>query len=317
MVGLKAELYDIHSDCIELRTIHSMELCRDIDAACDGLRLNFLHKSILPELYRIVLYYDDKKIFNGYIDTQRETINENGYACFLYARSSACLLTDNASEPITYFMPSVNAVFNKNAENLGIKNKLENLCSTGQYQVSNGVSCYGAINSFVYALTGKNVMVNPDNEMVMITAEQKVYIPKDTVLMQKRVINRAQAVSRIDYKINSDTDYKYHLRSNSMYKNKITNSLIKNVSAVPEWQKERLISNSMKKANENYYCLELTLSGYADVPLNSAVQAACTLAGDDVWCVKSVTYTLGSDGLYTGLTLFKEIDLEEIMYVDE
>lgn len=316
MASVRAVLYDVEQNCISAGAICSMELSRDIDAACDGLRISFDSREALPELVSIMLYFGDRLLFNGYVDTQREQLSENGFECFIYARSSACLLTDDASEPTTYYMPSVDALFKKNADSFGFENCLANYCSQGEYIVNNGVSRYGAINDFVYALTGKSIMITPDNRLKLIEAQNDIFISKKDVISQKRVINRGQAISRIDYKIDSNASYRHHIKSESLSQKGITNSLVKNVSAVPNWQKDNLVKNAIKKANEDYYCLELLVCGLPEVELDSLVGTDCDFAIGEKWHVKSVKHYLDEKGLFTRLALFSEIDLGEIMYVD-
>lgn len=317
MVGIRIELTDINDNALAVDKVLSMELSRDLDAVCDGLRVTVFSDTTFDELCGLKLFFDDNLVFNGYVDTQRESINENGYTCFIYARSSACLLTDSTSEPNNYYLPSVNALFCKNVEGMGFKNGLKNLCSNGYYQVDSGVSRYGAINNFVYALTGKSIMVTPLNELVLIEQDEELDLSGYPVISQKRVINRAQAVSEIKFKAYDDTNYKHHLVSKLMQKKSITNSIVKNVSRLPAWQKQRLVQNAMEKANESYYCFELVLDGFVDATLLNTVRLDTALSKNEVWCVRSIIHTLSQKGCQTKLLLYKKLDLEEFTYVDK
>lgn len=316
MAGIRVELYDIDNRCMAPDKLISMELSKDIDAACDGLRLNFYAQAVLPEIDRVLLYNDNELIFNGYADTQRETVDSGGSSCFIYARSSASLLTDSAAEPATYCMPSVNALFCKNAMQFGFINRLENLCSESNYQVGSGVSCYGAINNFVYALTGKGIIVTPNNELVIAEPREEADISQSRIISQKRLINRGQAIGRISYKKSTDTDYKYRLVSRLMQSKGIKNSVMKNVSGSTFTDKERIVLNAMEKANEGYYCFEAVLDGFVCLSLLNTVRIPTELAGNEPWKIRSIAYTLDRNGFKTKLLLFKQIDLKEIVYVD-
>ena len=73
MADLKFVLYDLAENEVAVGRLLSYELCRETDAPCDGLRLYFINGNILPELYRVKAYIGKRCVFNGYVDTQRET----------------------------------------------------------------------------------------------------------------------------------------------------------------------------------------------------------------------------------------------------
>ena len=86
MADLTFKLYDLDDNEIKPRAVLSYELSRDADAACDGLRLNLLLDEAGAELYTVKAFYGKVCAFNGYVDTQRESINATGSTCFFPPR---------------------------------------------------------------------------------------------------------------------------------------------------------------------------------------------------------------------------------------
>lgn len=119
MAGLIFSAYDTEEKEIAVSNVLSYELSKDEDAACHGLRLYFISKVPLPELFMLRAKNNGTIVFNGYVDTQRETSDEKGTVCFVFARSTACVLLDNEAKPQVYFKPTAEALFLSNAKGLG------------------------------------------------------------------------------------------------------------------------------------------------------------------------------------------------------
>lgn len=317
MADLTFKLYDLDDNEIKPRAVLSYELSRDADAACDGLRLNLLLDEAGAELYTVKAFYGKVCAFNGYVDTQRESINTDGSTCFLYCRSSACLLVDSEAKPFTYNSPSVNALFEIGIGD-GFRLCMDNVFSDIQYQVSKGTSKFGLLNDFVFNVTGNRIRVNPKNEIVMLKSERVIKIDRDGILSVKREINRGNAVMGVDYKLNSSDDYLYHRVSRFMQKKRISATRMLNMSNVPDWQRETRLSSFVSNANAGYCCWELKLSGYADIDLADIIRTDLDGFDDygDVVAV-GIRHTCNASGEYTVIKAYSALDLEELSYVDE
>lgn len=317
MADLIFALYDLNDCEIELGCLKSYEFCKDIDAPCDSLRITLVNESPIPEAYKAKAFCDGKCVFNGYVDTQRETLQKNHIVCFLYCRSSACILTDSEAKPFAYTSPSAMALFEINAGD-EFKYNLGSIYSDINYQVCKGTSLYGAINGFVYSVTGENIRVTPDNEIVLLHTENRVKLDEKKLISAKRIINRGNALSQIDYKISNSTDYIYHRVSKFMNDKRITARKIRNISTVPDWQRETAMKSVFLSANADYCGWELTVQGYAKIDLCDEINADIEVFDIfDKAVASSVAHIFDSSGERTVIKANYMIDLEEMSYVDE
>lgn len=106
MAELSFVCYTPQNEKISVDGVVSYELSKTAQAPADGLRLTFLSDKKLPCINRVLAYDGDELIFNGIADTQRQSVTSTGISCFVYARSTACILLDNEAKPYTYDSPS-------------------------------------------------------------------------------------------------------------------------------------------------------------------------------------------------------------------
>lgn len=302
---------------LELGDVLSYELSRDIDAACDGLRLRLKNDKLFDELVSIKAYRKDALIFNGFVDVQRNSVDASGGEVFIYARSSACVLLDNEAEPRSYYCPTAKALVDNNASNFGFVDKLPSLLSKHNYLVNKGVSCFGAINNFVYGMCGKSIVVNPMNEIILPDGSDEVNFNNIEIISEKRAINRGSLVSRIDYKIDGDFKYSHHIKSNFFEKRGITASKKINLTSLPLWQRENTARSMLSSSASEYYTLEITAVGFLNSQLYDRATGSSLLQSLDGYYVTSVCNIFDNKGERTRLTLSKEIELEDITYVAE
>lgn len=311
-------MYDLYDRSLAVSNILSYELSKNTDAPCDGLRLSFTSKSSIDEIYRVEAFDEDEKIFSGYVDTQREQLNEDGYQSFIYARSSACVLVDNEAEPRSYKKPSVISLFLINAKELGFESRLPNLSCSADYIVGKGTSCYDAINNLVSGITGKSIVINPDNQLMLLDSKNVLNLNKYKIISEKRVINRGNPLSIIDYKISDDLLYSCHLKSRFVENKKIYRKRKMNISALPMWQQEYTLHNVIKRSCESYYSVEFVIDGCHNIPLDSAVDYDSRYLGElKDYYITACQLVCDSKGERTIIVANKKLDLEEISYVAE
>lgn len=317
MAQLRFVVANINGEQYSLERILSYQFSMDWDAACHGVRLSFLTDNAQDELCSLSVYMNDKRVFYGYIDTQRDSSTNDGTICFVYARSSACVLTDNEATPYIYSNPTALALFNTNAKNLGFSCNLPPIYSTLDYQVQGGVSCFGAINNFVYGVCGSRIMVDANNCISLLQGSRSVIINNDDVISEKRVINRGDVITRIDYKASSDKGFDHHIKSRFFEQRGIRTSKKASLSALPAYQRDYSLLGSLKDSAQSYYKLELTLNSLVELSLGDSAMYDSEYFGrlDDM-LVKSICYIMDEKGERTVLILAKNIDLEEIIYVD-
>lgn len=317
MAFLKFIASTIGNDEIEFGSIKAYELSRDSDAACDGLRLTIGNSNIMDELVGIKAYMGSELIFNGLVDVQRDSFNNGGRECFIYARSSASVLLDNEAEPRSYQAPTALALFRCNAEKFGFENKLPMLSIETNYLVNKGTSCFGAINNFVRGLTGKSIVISPKNEIMLAQSDGIIDVSSLNIISEKRAINRGNLISIIDYKIDGDNNYSRHTKSNFLEKRGINASKKINLSTLPIWQREYTARANLMDLTSSYYEVELTAYECVSPMLFDRAVGSSSLENMDGYYVSSVCIILDSNGERTKIKFKKEYDLEDITYVAE
>lgn len=318
MAAISFFIYDLDGVKQAVKNIISFEISQDIDAACDGLRISFVTDNLLNEVQRIEAYCDGRCIFNGYCDTQREQAYGGGFECFVYARSSACLLVDNEATPLIYNAPSTAALFAINAQEYGFENGLDMLYCEEEYQVSKGTSCFGAINDFVCGLTGRGIAVSPENRLIVAEGNSKVSLDEYSVISAKRIINRGAALSRLDYRADNEHGYVYHMKSEFIEGRSINRSRLINLVSMPKWQRDFVAINKLMSACSNYNTFEIVLDGCMAFELYSKVEySGGELGKFDDYYISACTIISDKNGERTRLILNKDIDLKEVSYVAE
>lgn len=316
MAELEIVAFGIDGKSVLLKEVKSYRLSRDYDAPCDGLRVYFLSDTSLAELNAVKVYNDKKMIFNGFVDTQREEVCEDGVWCFIFARSTASVLVDNQALPFAYNCPSANSLFYHNAYSFGFDSKLPELVTSSNYQVNKGVSCYGAINDFVYGISGKNVLIDVNNCLYIPDSEDEFDLNKYNIIEEKHNINRGNVVSQIDYKINGSSEYCYHLKSRFFEEKGIKRIKKTNISSLPLWQQESALRNILESYASGYETVEISVQGFVDAPIGiNAVYNGKSLTLNGDYYISSVCVCADDKGIYSRIILSKHIDLKEVNYV--
>lgn len=293
----------------------SYEWLADMDAACDGLRLTFLHGAALGEIYRVYVYEGQARLFCGYADLQKVTEDAQGQVCFVYARSSACLLLDNEAQPISLVQPNSRQLFACFAEAFGFANALPAVSGEGLYLVQKGTTCFGAIHNFMLDYYGKGIYVDPQNVLCAYESGRKITVPRDKVLSAVRITERGAPVSTYYYKIESGELYRHCLQSRALEPAGVVRRRYVNLSAYPAGQREQLLKRKMYAQAKNYNRLELTVEGEWYAPLCAGLRPLKPQTEEEGYLLYAREIMCTSDGVQTRLRFRKEPDLQEVAYV--
>ncbi len=316
MAEISFVLYDTEEKPYEAEEIVSYELMRDVTAPCDGLRLCFYSGAPLNEINRVRAFRKDALIFSGFVDAQREACDENGFRVFVYARSSACLLVDNEAQPGEYFSPTAKSMFLLNAQALGFKLAMPDCSAGGDYTVSKGVSCYGSINALVNSATGKSIIVTPTDEITLPSGGAYKFAA-DTVISEKRCINRGGALSAIDFKRGDAEGYCCRTESLALSAKGIKRSKKLNLSALPEGQRAATLKRELAASARDYNAFQLAVCGAGGGELYDRAEYTSAVFGRlEDYYIASIHASFDKNGEKTVYTLWKENELREITYVD-
>lgn len=307
-------LTDINDNLFSVENAVSYELVREADAACAGLRLYFDTDCALGEINSVLVKRDDGTlIFNGFCDVQRESRSENGFEYFIYARSSAALLVDNEAVPAEYKNPTARQLFINNAREFGFSCGLPDIGIENNYIVSKGTSCFGAVNDFVYMAAGTPVYADENNVLRIYRESDEVKSLADyNIISQSFTVNRSSVISRVDYKINAEDDYKYHYASMLAENNKIYRTRKINLSGLPLWQREEAAEKRISQSLDEYYTFRAVLAGSCDFKLYDRVK---TDRGE--FSVREIIDTKNDKGERTTLVMQRKIEGRTVNYVAE
>ena len=318
MAGIEFVFNGLSGNTLSVSEPISFELKRNIDAACDGLSVRFLCEDTPFEFDTVTMYSDGDKVFFGICDTQHYNANEKGCSVFVYARSSAAILVDNEALPITYNSPSASTLFHSEAERFGFTNGLPEVYTNHRYTVGKGTSCYGAINNLVKTICGKSVLVNPDNTIYVPSGKGKISLGRKMIISEAKHINRAAPYAEIDYKVIGDEAYIRHCKSRFIEGAGIMRKRKVSVSSLPQWQRDFVLSHTLKKAAEDYHTAKFTIDGAHFFELYDLLEYKNSRLGDyDGYRLHKLSVTQNEKGVFTKLLFKKEFDLKEINYVAE
>lgn len=317
MADVRVILRLLNGNSIEAKKIKSFELDRDMDAPCDALRLTFISEKSLDEIVSAQVSIDGKKVFFGYVDTQREELTQNGRISFIYARSSSCILTDIEARPTALYYPSAKALFKLYIEKYGFTFDIDDVFGQGPYIVSKGTSLFGLLNKFMFSTTGRNIYVTPDNEIKLFESENDLVLPGNSCY-EKKTINRGNAIAYINYKVASADEYNRYYEDKTISGKGITHLVVKNFSSVPSWQVQKTLSEIMEKANRNYITYEIRFNQFISAELCDRVCLRMKTGEIPQGAhVSGITYIFNENGVQTRLKLLKENHSEGINYVDK
>lgn len=289
----------------------SYELIDEAGASCKGLRLYFETDRGLGEIVCVKAENNGSLVFNGFCDLQKEHRGQSGFEYFIYARSLASILVDNEAEPFEYKNPTAKQLFINNARQFGFKCCLPDIFTKNSYIVSKGTSCFGAINDFVFMMTGYPVYIDENGSMRVYSEGKAVrYLDTDSLISQEYIISRSSVISRVDYKINASEGYKYHCMGSIAEQNKIQHSRKINLSGLPVWQREKAAERKITASLDEYYTLKAKLSGICDFKLFDRVQ---TDKGE--FFVNKIIYAKNEKGETTTLVMKRKPEGKLINYV--
>jgi hypothetical protein len=303
---------------VELSDLTEFNFTQTAGVACDSLSLRTADQNAMEEITAVKAYDGENLIFNGYCDNQIIKESDSGFEVYCYARSSASLLVDNEAQPFTYNNPTAKQLWYSFAKDFGFTCDLPMIECQQKYEVSKGVTCYGAISQFVSLLTGEQIYVSPENSIKLLEKSSRIKsLSSYNVMSAKAVINRSEPLTEICFKkTTSSAGYTLHTKSRLQEQGLNVRRQYVNLSALPQWQREYVVTQRLKASYEDYRILELTVSGYVKENLYQRFSYSSGLGSFDDYLLAEKKYICDKSGEYTKLTLKKEFDIKEITYVD-
>lgn len=303
----------------ELCKIKSVAFCQSTDAVCDSLTVKTAGlPDEIGEITQVMAFDGEKLIFNGLCDCCKKSVGATGEEMFIYARSRACLLTDNEALPFTYNRPTARQLFITYAKRYGFTYAMEDIKSSKMYEVPSGASCYGAINRLVSMVSGSCVRINADDELILPKPSESVKNTDELqIISAKEITNRSEPISQIGFKRELSDDYDCLTVSKAALDAEISRTKYVNLAACPQWQRSRKTSQLIKKSFEEYKLIELTVSGECKWELYQRANINLPFGSFNDCILTEKEYSYSPDGEKTVLKFKENIDAREISYVDK
>ncbi|MDD6728278.1 MAG: hypothetical protein PUE08_03545 [Eubacteriales bacterium] len=314
---MKIVMTDIDGSTLCPKNITHLTMTDTADAACSSVALKFKDKERIGEINSVKVYDGDKAVFCGFCDCQRVTADGDGFECYIYARSSACLLVDSQAKPFTFNCPSARQLWCEYAKALGFSYSLPEYYCKEKYEISSGTSCFGAINNFVTALSGSEIYINAQNELCLRQESQDIKsLSKYDIISASSVINRSEPISKISFRREQDNGYNAHMESGFVIDKGISRERFVNLNSVASWQRDNTVYRRLKGYTQSYMLLEVTVAGHIDEELYQRYSFHGDIGDFDDYILTEKKYTFDGSRERTRLTLRKSIDIGDVMYVD-
>ncbi len=316
---MKIKIYDIYGVEYESCEICEINFTQTAGVPCDSLCFYFHSDEAPDEINAVTAFDNEALVFSGYCDCMRLSETSKGFECFIYARSAAALLIDSEAAPFTYNCPTARQLWYMTAREKGFKYALPDVTGSDKYEVSKGTSCFGAISDFVELNTGKIMYVTPEKELKCFETNNTVKsLNSFNILNYSYTVNRSEPLSKLCIKKSQEqSGYSMKMLSKTGRDMGIDRVKYLNLQSLPKWQREHTALKKLKSSYDNYKVLTVNVSGYVNEDLYgrfSFVSQSGIRCDDYVLTEKK--YTFDSNGSVTKLTLKKQIDVGEYVYVD-
>ncbi|MCR4924735.1 MAG: hypothetical protein K5917_00440 [Clostridiales bacterium] len=277
-----------------------MTLLSDFDTPADSLYVVFVCDENLPEFCEVEIENENETIFNGIIDEQICHCSKEGIFLEISARSFAAVLLDNEAIPATYFMPSLQEIFEIHAKDYGIKDYIGQGRCNGNFTISKGTSEWEVIENFVKSVIGVTPHITSD---LILNAGDISYsncykisntLPDCESFISAKVKNkRYGTVSTVLTKLSNTDSYNSVSENEVAVKKGIKSRRLLNLANVPEWEKEFKINRIFEKSKLESFVITVKLPFQKNYRVGDKVEFYDDLLGNyEDLMIWSTKYTI-------------------------
>lgn len=295
----------------EISNIISVVFNSDYDVPADDLTVVFpCDKDFCKKADMISAMDNDKPVFIGKIDDIIHLSDKKSAVTKIVARSLASILLDNEAEPVTYFRPSADFIFDRHLKPFGFSEFVGD-CSPycGTLKVEKGMSCWSLLKLFCNYKFACNPRITGNGKVIFngVSSDKKIVFGNGGIdyVSIKESVSRCKLISKVMLRMSDNGSY-----SSALYND---NPDCKGINRI-RYYNATTASNSIstadriiKNSNADSYCVMLECIGcFTDI-------LCCRAVVDDRFCgvidglyVKSIKYTTDSNGEFTTVVLGKE-----------
>lgn len=156
-------VYDLNNVPLFLPVPVEFEVVKSYDSPAQSFEGIFLCRKLYPEFYKITVYQGEKRLFEGLVDEQTITENDQGRRLKLLARSYGAVLLDNEAHPNLYKNLDLKAIFDMHIRPYGFQTlQIGTVPYFNAYQVDKGMSEWEVFYNF-YRYSQLGVAFMDDN----------------------------------------------------------------------------------------------------------------------------------------------------------
>lgn len=308
---LRFALIDLEKNEKPIDKVFSAIYNSSANVPADDLTISFLYdKDLIDNADMILAYSDEKLIFKGQIDEIINLFNSDKTITKIVARSLAAGLLDNEAEPVTYYNPTADFIFERHLKPFGIKKYYANHKPFyGSLKISKGMSHWQVLENFCYSrfgsfprITGDGIaiMEDKDSDSIIFGFEDGC-IPFCSF---KENTKRYKLISEVKVKLNELGSYEAHITNQNPDCKGIKR--LRYVNATADNSTLATADKIIENGNLQSYCIVLECLGcYMDLIGAKAEIVDESIGRIDNLVVKEMKYIMGSGGEFTTVTLGK------------
>lgn len=252
---------------------------------------------------------DGEVIFRGQIDEIINLSNEKSAVTKITARSFAGKLLDNEAEPVTYYCPASDFIFNRHLKPFGITGfEADSVPFYGYLKIDKGMTHWQVFRNFCMNRYGAVPRITGGGKALFkgSSADKKVIFGKENGSIDycsiRENIKRYSLISEVRLKLGDMAPYDSHIRNGNPKCKNIER--VRYVNAAADTSTITTADRIIENSNAKSYSVSLECTGCrAGIAGFSAEVNDGRLGKIDNLTVDRLKYSYGSGGEYTTVTL--------------
>lgn len=182
----------------------------DRDAPADQLKAVFPADRLWEDIREVSVYDGGRKVFRGIVDEQTARLAGEGLTVELVCRSLEALLLDNEAEPVTIRRPSLEGIYRRLLEPLGLAGiDGPGGAVPGELRIEKGTSCWQVLEGFCGEYLGTRPYVDQEGVIRCGGEEEREVLLEDVISAElgHMPCRRLSAVWKQGYRGGYDTLY--------------------------------------------------------------------------------------------------------------
>lgn len=296
---------------IYLGNPYSVVINKTKGAPADDISVTFVTDKKIPELVSISACLDEELFFYGIVDEQKMIYSSQGTFLRITARSMAAYLLDNEALPTTYFLPSLDLIFQKNVKPYGFKGILgDTKTFSTEFTISKGISEWEVLEQFCVNYLNVYPIVRNDGIIDATGIEQNKLLKFSNKSDGIQYISLSENIKRYDtisnVYIRTKENGSYDMEANdesvigrNIIRKRYLNAVGENTAAISG---ELLLDKSKKNAYE----IGLICSRAVSANIGDKAYICDTILGEiqDLY-ISNIKYILNQRSETTEITLYK------------